>query len=268
MRDSLFLLGPDKVLNEVHPATFPTEDVFQELLARHPQLLTNVEAGDESPRRWLLVKREASVPVSDGGGGYFSVDHLFLDQDGVPTLVEVKRANDTRARREVVAQMLDYAANAVSFWRVEDLANAYAATCAQDNSDSFAKLAQVIASDSPNVESFWKTVQTNLSSRRIRMIFVADKISPELERIVEFLNEQMSPATVLALELRPFESGQNRIISPRLIGVTTRAVAQKNVSKPIAASLEEWVEQSNSPESSKKFVDLMLELGAVYQLVG
>jgi hypothetical protein len=34
----------------------------------------------------------------------------------VPTFVEVKRASDTRARREVVAQMLDYAANGSVFW--------------------------------------------------------------------------------------------------------------------------------------------------------
>jgi len=42
------------------------------------------------------------------------LDHLLLDQDGIPTFVECKRASDTRIRREVVAQMLDYAATALS----------------------------------------------------------------------------------------------------------------------------------------------------------
>jgi len=32
----------------------------------------------------------------------------------------------------------------------------------------------------------------------IRMLFVADRIPAELRRIVEFLNEQMDPAEVLA----------------------------------------------------------------------
>jgi hypothetical protein len=45
------------------------------------------------------------------GGAWWSLDHLVVDQDAVPTFVEVKRASDTPARREVVAQMLDYAAN-------------------------------------------------------------------------------------------------------------------------------------------------------------
>jgi hypothetical protein len=40
----------------------------------------------------------------------------FVDQDAVPTFVEVKRSSDTRLRREVVGQMLDYAANASAHW--------------------------------------------------------------------------------------------------------------------------------------------------------
>jgi len=47
--------------------------------------------------------RQVEAGVSVG-----SLDHLFLDEAGVPTLVEVKRSSDTRARREMVAQMLDY----------------------------------------------------------------------------------------------------------------------------------------------------------------
>jgi hypothetical protein len=39
----------------------------------------------------------------------------------VPTLIEVKRQSDTRLRREVVGQMLDYAANAVVYWRIDQL---------------------------------------------------------------------------------------------------------------------------------------------------
>lgn len=36
------------------------------------------------------------------------MDHLFVDQDAIPTLVEVKRSSDTRIRREVVGQLLEY----------------------------------------------------------------------------------------------------------------------------------------------------------------
>ena len=82
----------------------------------------------DSPRRWLLIKREAGVPDHEGGGGWWSVDHLLVDQDAVPTFVEVKRASDTRSRREVVAQMLDYAANGSVFWTPEQLRSWFEAT--------------------------------------------------------------------------------------------------------------------------------------------
>jgi len=58
---------------------------------------------------------------SDWGGGWWSIDHLVVDQDAVPTFVEVKRASDSRSRREVVAQMLDYVANGSVFWRPAQL---------------------------------------------------------------------------------------------------------------------------------------------------
>lgn len=87
------------------------EDDLQAFLANYPDLLPGEQITPEQPRRWLLVAREMGVPGEANGSDRWSLDHLFLDQDGVPTFVECKRASDTRIRREVVAQMLDYAAN-------------------------------------------------------------------------------------------------------------------------------------------------------------
>ncbi len=60
------------------------------------------------------------------------------------------------------------------------------------------------------LETYWRSVRANLGSRRIRMIFVADRIERELEAIVSFLNEQMKDATVVALELAQFSDGAKR----------------------------------------------------------
>src|SRR5436309_131671 len=87
---------------------YEAEHVLQALIAEHPEILADDEEGDRSG--WVLVKREAGVADQIDGADRFSLDHLFLDRAGVPTLLEVKRSSDTRARREVVAQMLDYAA--------------------------------------------------------------------------------------------------------------------------------------------------------------
>ena len=94
--------------------------MLQELVERYPNLLAGDEDPGERARGWILVKREAGIG-DDIGGDRWAVDHLFLDQDGVPTLVEVKRSTDSRIRRQVVGQMLDYAANALAWWPVERL---------------------------------------------------------------------------------------------------------------------------------------------------
>lgn len=114
---------------------YATEAVLQKLLADHPDLLAGGQSGSDGPRRWLLVSQELSLASEEDGSGRWYVDHLFIDQDAVPTLVEVKRSRDTRIRREVVGQTLDYAANAVVYWNVEKLRAAFDARCAERSAD-------------------------------------------------------------------------------------------------------------------------------------
>ena len=61
-------------------------------------------------RRWILIRREKGIAVAAGGGAVWSVDHLVVDQDAVPTLVEVKRGTNPEVRRTIIGQMLEYAA--------------------------------------------------------------------------------------------------------------------------------------------------------------
>ena len=129
MTNGVFLIAEDGTLIEMAPAPPESEDRLQALIADYPDLLAGDQIDHGSPRRWLLVSREMAVPDSRAATRW-AVDHLFLDQDGVPTLVEVKRHGDTRARRAVVGQMLDYAANAVVHWPVDVIKDRYAAHCA------------------------------------------------------------------------------------------------------------------------------------------
>jgi hypothetical protein len=87
------------------------------------------------------------VPDEEGGVGRWSLDHLFLDQDAVPTLVEVKRSSDTRIRREVVGQLIDYAANAVVYWPVEALRGAFESRLEREGLDADTELAAVLRPD-------------------------------------------------------------------------------------------------------------------------
>ena len=206
---------------------YESEDVLQVLVEEYPQLLAGDAIDAIAPRRWLLVKREAGVPREEGGSSWWSADHLLLDQDGVPTIVEVKRSTDTRIRREVIGQMLDYAANAVAYWPIETLQGWFESTCVERKLDGSVLLAE-LRGDAGDPGAFWTQVKTNLEARRIRLLFVADAIPPELQRIVEFLNEQMVSTEVLAVEVRQFSGEGLRTLVPRVIGNTARADETKH----------------------------------------
>src|SRR4051794_26740790 len=104
----IYLIQDGGGLIEMSETAYDSENLLQELLAKYPSLLAGDQIDSASPRRWLLVSREVPLASEEGGTGRWSVDHVFLDQDAVPTLVEVKRSTDTRIRREVVGQVLDY----------------------------------------------------------------------------------------------------------------------------------------------------------------
>jgi len=60
------------------------------------------------------------------------------------------------------------------------------------------------------------------------MVFVADRLRPELVRIIEFLNEQMNPAEVLGVEVVQYVGDGQQVLVPRLVGRTSSAVAAKH----------------------------------------
>ena len=219
MNGAIFLLQSDEQLVSMTEQAYDSEALLQQLLARHPSLLAGDQMNGSVARRWLLVSQEMSVPDSEDGTGRWHLDHLFLDQDGVPTLVEVKRSTDTRIRREVVGQMLDYAANAVLHWPIARIQAQTEARCQAEGMEVDDALRMQLGLESDPVD-FWKTVETNLQAGRIRLVFVADVIPPELRSIIEFLNRQMNPAEVLGVEVRQYTGQGLRTLVPRVVGQT------------------------------------------------
>lgn len=230
MDGRIFLLQADNSLMRMNEQPYEAEALLQKLLADHSDLLAGDQIDFESPRRWLFIGREMGVPGEEGGSDQWSLDHLFIDQDAVPTFVEVKRSSDTRSRREVVAQMLDYAANAVTYWPVSRMRERHASMCESSGVAADEHILQLIGNDG-DVEEFWSLADQNLRNGRVRMLFVSDNIPPSLRRIVEFLNQQMNPAEVLALEVKQFVGVQDghslRTLVPRLIGQTEVIREQK-----------------------------------------
>lgn len=237
MPESIFLLNNGQLI-EMNESTYLSEDLLQKLLADYPSLISGSQIDSERPRRWLLVSREFGVPDEKDKGNRWSLDHLFIDQDGIPTLVEVKRSVDTRLRREVIGQILDYAANAVSYWTIEEIRHRFEECCNTTGKEMNVELDDFLQGET-EAEQFWENTKTNLKAGKIRMLIIADVIPKELQRIIEFLNEQMSPAEILGVEIKQFIGQDLKTLVPRVIGMTSKADTVKG--RP-GRPEEEWNE--------------------------
>ena len=245
-RAPLFVVRPDTGLVRMMPSAPSNEDELQGLIAEYPELIGDSD-GD-----LLLIEREHGIPDALDGSLRWSLDHLFVTRGATPVLVEVKRAVDTRLRREVVGQLLDYAANGVAFWPAGAIAARFEAVCAKRGVEPSVELTEFLGADSSPTE-FWSQVDANLRAGRIKLVFVADEIPAELARIVEFLNDQMS-ADVRAVELRYFEGPDGvRTLAPRIIGETERSRVQKSGTRPALAPItrEEWINKHIVPRGDK-----------------
>lgn len=222
MDTTIFSISEDgDTLLPLKSQPYESEDVLQKLLADFPHLLAGGDGADG--RTWLLVRREAAVAENPEGRSRWSLDHLFVDPEAVPVMVEVKRSSDPRARRGVVAQLLEYAANA-AHWPEGWIRDAFERRVTEERQDPERVLADFLGEEA-DPEAFWEQVQANLTAGRIRLVFVADAIPQELRTIIEFLNSQMK-AEVHAVEVQQFvgENGQRTLV-PRIIGRTTAAQA-------------------------------------------
>jgi hypothetical protein len=212
----LFHIGSNGSLSEMMPQPYDNEDHIQRLLADYPAILGG-QYRDQEPRRWALIQREVAVPDGAISDRRWSLDHLYVDQDAIPTLVEVKRSRDTRSRREVVGQMFDYAANGPAYWSISELRDAFAATHTNLSVDP-AEALRIKLGEDIDGERFWSQMEDNLRSGRIRMIFLVDEMPPELLRIVEFLAKHLRTAEVYAVEVRQHVGASGQVLATSILG--------------------------------------------------
>ncbi|ADZ09792.1 hypothetical protein Metbo_1565 [Methanobacterium lacus] len=214
MSSKIFMIKNKEKLVAMDEKKYVNELDFQDLIEEYPDLMPGDQINSENPRKWLLVKRELGIPFEEEGNKLLSLDHFFLDQDGIPTLVEVKRSCDTRLRREVVAQMLDYAANIVSYLPFEEIKNTLISKY-----DDITLIDDFLDEDM-NENVYWNNLESNLKNGKIRLLFVADEIPKELQTIIEFLNNQMDKTEVLGVEIKQYlaEEEQTKTLVSRIIG--------------------------------------------------
>jgi hypothetical protein len=181
--------GETQAMSRVHCQDEDLE--LQRILERNPDLLPGEQIDPEDPRRWLLIKREMPVPDPNTGTDRWSIDFLFCDQDAIPTFVECKRFTDTRSRREIVGQMLEYAANGHYYWTRDALRDFAADSAARQGTNIDDAVQKLRPTDECTSDGLFERVQQNLREGQLRIIFFLEESPMELRSVVDFLNKQM-----------------------------------------------------------------------------
>ena len=265
MSERIYIRVEGGGLEPLEEERFSSEDDLQALIAQHPELLDGEQMRPGAPRRWLLVTREMGIAKTRDSGAWWSLDHLIVDQDAVPTLVEVKRGSNPEIRRTIVGQMLEYAAHASQTWTADQMRQIFEES-AKNPDEEIRQLLQ--ADGEPDADAFWENVATNLTAKRLRLLFVADEIPDELERVVEFLNAQMPKIEVLAVEIKQFRGGSSQTLVPRVLGrtaaTTGRSTSVQRLKLTRETFLDEFIEEETR-NAAARLLDVALEYGAVFE---
>ena len=245
MAERIYVMNEGGSLEPLTEKSSDTEDILQRLIADYPELLDGEQIRPRDPRRWLVVTREKGTADAPDSGNWWSVDHLMVDQDAVPTFVEVKRSSNSEIRRSVVGQMLDYAAHATETMGVAEIRRDFEAKYGDNAEDVLHDFSQSGADGDPDAiaDAFWDLLATNLAAKRVRLLFVADRIPDELVRVVEFLNEQMPRIEVLAVQIKHFQGATLRTLVPLVIGRTAAVEPKPGPTRRARLTMEQFYEK-------------------------
>lgn len=228
MSGGIYLIQANDELVEMTEQIYDSEEQLQELLETYPRLLAGDQIDRITPRRWLLISREIGGVNEDETIDLWSLNHLFIDPEGIPTLVEVRQVNQPENRYKLIGQLLDYGANLLSYWSIDSILSSFERNCQELGCDPEQRFAEFLGMDTPE-NLFWSQVKTNLQAGKIRLIWVSDDIPKEMRRVIEFLNKQLDPAEVFGLEIKQYTSQEGgKTLVTRLLGQTTESQQKKS----------------------------------------
>jgi hypothetical protein len=243
----VYVVTPNGSSKSMTPVLAKDEDKeLQTILEQNYRLLPGDQIDPDEPCRWMLVKREMPVPDTATGADRWNIDFLFVDQNATPTFVECKRYRDTRSRREVVGQLLEYVANGQHYWTAADMQSKAEGTALRSHTTAEQSFLQLQTDIADSVDAFFKEVERRLKAGEVRIIFFLEQAPVELKRLVEFMNKHMDIVEVLLVEARQYASDGVTIVVPTLFGFTEqirdikKAASAQQAPKPVATDWESF----------------------------
>ena len=276
MRQEIYKISENRATSKFKHVTCEDEKgELQDLLESELNLIPGDQINNDDPPQWLLVKREMPVQDPSSGEVRWSIDFFLTDQHAFPTFVECKRYANTQSRREVVGQVLEYAANAHHYWNREQLREMASRSAGRKGCDIEDEFRRLGITD--NEDDYFDRVVENLREGQLRIIFFLENSPDELRSIVDFLNKQTERTEFLIVEARLFEMEDMRIAVPYVFGYTEQArrikqrpVSSKSISRPLSPdmfwSLLEEKTDFECVETTKRFQEAMIKAGYTQNL--
>ncbi len=201
------------------PMEYVNEDELQRLLDSGSAELIPADPSLEEAH--VVFARE----LSTGSG---PIDLIGIGSSGSITIMECKLAKNHQIKREVVGQVLDYAA---SLWE-SDIATLSEAFRARSGSDPFEAIRRQFGEEAESFdeESCRSEVARRLREGDFRLLVAVDRIDPELRRIIQYVNSRGGHGPglrLVAVEFPRYQQGTIQVLVPEAYG---DELAQRNAS--------------------------------------
>jgi hypothetical protein len=226
---------------------YENEATLQEILYQHPALVPGIKG--------------AAVACKEFQSGIGPADVVVLNEEGVITLVECKLASNPQVRREITGQVLDYASR---MWRMP--VDEFERLWIKASTDKISPFT-ALGDEEGRLRAI---VEENLDAGRFNLVLAVDRLSDDLRRIVEFLNEVTVASTgVIAVEYQHLREGDVEMLIPSSYGAELVEAKTEAKSHRPAWTIEQyfdWVDE-HDPEGSGAVRGLVQELESVGFLV-
>ncbi len=222
----------------------PSEKWLQDFLPLCPDVLPVADI-DSNYADLTYVCNEASIKTSKKGTGH--VDVIFISKSGRLVLVETKLHRNPESCREVLGQILDYAANIrASDWDYSTLNDLYG------KNDLYSDM-QKKFKDLPDEDTFIQNVNRYIKQAEFLMMIVGDTIRPTVENIAAFVNSPIDMKYKLALcEIKTYKMGDKYLVIPQLttdtIHIERAVITIQN--NNIVCSTKNQLEESHTKQSA------------------
>jgi len=204
---------------------YKLEKEWQDMIVENPSLIPVVDICQGSTALVLAID-QYWIPTAGQS------DILAFSANGDIAIIECKHSYNPESRREVVAQILEYAAG---LWgqTYETIDDRIRATMGQSLADMMLRRMQ---DEDWDEEAFRSGVRRTLEAGSFILVVAVDRTNDQLNSIIRFINGCSKPAfSLCAFEIELFQADDVEILVPHLYG-------QPEISaKPVVWSVDEFL---------------------------